>query len=628
MNREKLDHGCEQGILGLVLAILVFGPLATGAVRTPDFLVIQGLTIGVLLLWGARLWLNQRPQLLWPPICWAVLAFAVYAVARYLTADIEYVARKEMVRVLIYAILFLAILNNLHRQEHTKLIALTCIFLAMAISFYAIYQFVTNSNRVWTFVKPYPHRGSGTYISPNHLAGFLEMLLPMGLAWMLVSRAKPLLKVFIGYASLTILAGIAVTVSRGAWLSTGIVLIVFFAILFFHDSYRLPSAVLMTILVGTGLYFIPRTLFFQERLKQLTADNGFNDSARFELWEPALKLWRDDVWWGIGPDHFNCRFRTYRPETVQGEPDRVHNDYLNALVDWGIVGVALVASAWAFLYAGVFTTWRFVRGTPSDLGSRSSNRFALVLGAALGLLAILIHSIVDFNMHIPANAILAVTLMAALSSCLRFASEKYWITAHLGVKIVATILFLSAVIYLGWEGTRRATEYAWRERSRRAPSFSPRQVADLEKTFAVEPKNFETPYAIGEALRVQSWEGGDDYADLAEKAMVWFDRAIRLNPYYGWSFMRRSMCLDWLGRFDEAQTFFDHAVLLDPNGYFTAVHMGWHYVQKEDYAAAKVWFERSLRLQGGPNNPIASSYLPIVDRKLLESAADKPEVTP
>src|SRR5260221_10218772 len=135
MNREKLDGWCERGILGLVLGILVFGPLATGAVRTLEFLVIQALTLGVILLWGLRFWLNPKPKLFWPPICWAVVAFAGYAIARYLTADIEYAARQELVRVLVYAVLFLAILNNLHRQESVQIITLTLIFLAMAISF-------------------------------------------------------------------------------------------------------------------------------------------------------------------------------------------------------------------------------------------------------------------------------------------------------------------------------------------------------------------------------------------------------------------------------------------------------------------------------------------------------------
>jgi O-antigen ligase len=628
MNRDTLDKWSERGILGLVLAILVFGPLATGAVRTPDFLVIQGLTIGVLLLWCLRLWLKPHPQFLFPPICWLVVAFALYSIARYKTADIEYVARMEMVRVLVYAFLFLAILNNLYRQEHSQIITFTLIFLAMAISFYAVYQFVTNSDKVWTFVKPYEHRGSGTYISPNNLAGFLEMILPLGLAWMLVSRARTLTKVFIGYASLAILAGVAVTVSRGGWLSVGLSLIVFFALLFFHRSYRLPSAALLAVIIAAGFYFIPRTQFFQERLNELTKNGGINDNSRFELWGPAVKLWQENIWWGIGPDHFNYRFRPFRPETIQREPDRVHNDYLNTLVDWGIVGTALVASAWVLLCAGIFKTWRFVRGSPNDLASRKSNKFAMVLGASLGLLALLVHSTVDFNLHVPANAILAVSLMALLSSCLRFTSEKYWLTARAGVKVVVTLVLLSGAFYLGGQGFRRLTEYAWLARAQNAPGFSAQQISLLEKAFAVEPKNFETAFSIGQAFRVESWEGDNDYKELAGKAMDWFDRAIKLNPYYGYSFMQYGMCLDWLGRFDEGQSYFDRAVLLDPNGYFTAAHMGWHYVQKEDYAAAKTWFERSERLLGGPRNPIANSYLPIVERKLVEIAASRPDSNP
>ena len=85
----------------------------------------------------------------------------------------------------------------------------------MAISFYAIYQFLTHSNWVWNIHVPHDFGASGTYISRNHLGGFLEMLLPLGLAYTLTSRLKPVVKVFLGYASLVILAGIAVTVSRG-----------------------------------------------------------------------------------------------------------------------------------------------------------------------------------------------------------------------------------------------------------------------------------------------------------------------------------------------------------------------------------------------------------------------------
>ena len=84
----------------------------------------------------------------------------------------EYVARQELIRILVYAFLFFAILNNLHGKESTQIISLTLIFLGMAISLYAIYQFVTNSDRVWHLISPYKGRGMGTFISPNNLAGF------------------------------------------------------------------------------------------------------------------------------------------------------------------------------------------------------------------------------------------------------------------------------------------------------------------------------------------------------------------------------------------------------------------------------------------------------------------------
>ena len=134
MNRETLDQWCERGILALVLAILVFSPLAFGAARLQEFLVAQALTAMVLLLWLVRMWLNPRPKFLWPPICWIVVAFTGYAIGRYFTSDVEYVARQELLRILVYASLFLAILNNLHRQESTQIIAFTLVFLAMAIT--------------------------------------------------------------------------------------------------------------------------------------------------------------------------------------------------------------------------------------------------------------------------------------------------------------------------------------------------------------------------------------------------------------------------------------------------------------------------------------------------------------
>ena len=622
MNRKTADEWCERGIFGLFLILLVYGPLATGATRTVDFLVLQALTMGVMLLWILRLWLNPRSQLLWTPICWAVIAFTVYAIARYLTADIEYVARKEMVHIVVYAFLFFAVLNNLHKQEYTRLIVLTLVFLGMAISFYALYQFLTDSDKVWMFVKhQYKHRGSGTFISPNNLAGFLEMVLPLGLAWMLISRAKPVMKVFVGYASLAILVGIAVTVSRGAWVSVCVSLAIFFILLLRNRVYRLPAAILLVVIVGAGFYFLPRTEFFQHRLKQLTANGQIEDDARFDLWKPAVILWKQNIWWGIGPNHYNYRFREFRPQVVQRQPDRVHNDYLNTLTDYGVVGAALVLAAWVLLVVGIVKTWGFVRSSPSDLGGRSSNKYALLLGASIGLLAILIHSVVDFNMHVPANAVVVITLMALLTSCLRFATESYWKTVRWWVKVPISLVLLAGLFYLGLEGKRSAAEQLWLRRADRAPNASSEQIAALKKAFEIEPNNSETAYSIGEDLWTQSLTGTGAYAAKAEEAMDWFKRGSRLDPYNGYDYLGCGLCLDWLGKRSESWPYYDKAIKLDPNGYYTTAWVGWHYVQTGDYAAARTWFERSRRLQF-EGNKIAESYLKIVNRRMLEQATN------
>ena len=211
MNRLVLNDWCDRGILLLTLGILVFGPLAMGAVGGWEFLTIQGLTMGVLALWAVKLWAHRKPQLLWPPLCWVVLAFTAYAVGRYFTADIEYVARQELFQVLVAAFLFFAIVNHLYRQETAQIFSFTMIFLGMAIASVAVGQFLAHSSRVWNLVSPYAGRGVGTYISPNNLAGFLEMLIPLATAYILAGRIKPVTRILLGYAVLVMLAGLTVT---------------------------------------------------------------------------------------------------------------------------------------------------------------------------------------------------------------------------------------------------------------------------------------------------------------------------------------------------------------------------------------------------------------------------------
>jgi tetratricopeptide (TPR) repeat protein len=228
---------------------------------------------------------------------------------------------------------------------------------------------------------------------------------------------------------------------------------------------------------------------------------------------------------------------------------------------------------------------------------------------------------VDFNMHIPANAMLAVTLMALLTCYMRFATDRYWFTATLISKTALTGMLAAGFVYVAWQAARSASESLWLMRAQLAEAASPAQIADLKKAFAVEPKNSTTARAIGEAYRVQSWQNNDDYKEQALEAMKWFKRAAELNPYDDSSYLRYGMCLDQIGEHDQAFAYFDRANRMDPNSYFNNAYMGWHYMQTGDYAAARVWFKRSQQMEW-QDNPIADSNLKIVEDRMQESATN------
>jgi hypothetical protein len=118
----------------------------------------------------------------------------------------------------------------------------------------------------------------GTFISPNNLAGFLEMLLPLGLAFTLTGRFKQLTKIFVGYATLVLAAGIGVSISRGSWVATGLALLLFCCLLLPHRNYRIQAMVMLVVLIAAGFVFVAKSERSQERLKRVVLDGRVQDT--------------------------------------------------------------------------------------------------------------------------------------------------------------------------------------------------------------------------------------------------------------------------------------------------------------------------------------------------------------
>jgi Flp pilus assembly protein TadD len=271
-----------------------------------------------------------------------------------------------------------------------------------------------------------------------------------------------------------------------------------------------------------------------------------------------------------------------------------------------------------------------VRPASRDIGQKlGSNKFALVLGAVVGLVAIMLHSIVDFNMHIPANALIAIALMALVSGYARFWSDRFWVRTKFGSRIGCTVIGVAIVGLLITNGARTYQEQRLLAKARRAPLFSQEQVSFLGRAFTVEPKNPETALQIAEAARRRAQEGGSrydepgatDYKAYTTNSLTWFRTAAQLDPYNSDAWLGEGWCLDWLGNRAESRLAFSKAEEMDPNGSFTVFRIGLHQIDQAQFALARPWFERSLRLEGGERRT-AAPYLQVANMRLLEAATN------
>lgn len=609
--------------MGLVLGVLVFAPLAFGSVDPWAQATIHWMVTVALGLWVVRLAVERRPKLLLPPAFWAALLFVGYAVFRYFTADVEYVARQEVLRIGVYFAVFTLVIMNLHGQSAVRAIVFTLIAMATIESVYGIYQWAAKSYTVFGLARPagYLGRGSGTYVNPNHMAGFVAMILPLALSVAFMSREPHWVRILCGYLGGVMFLGVVSTLSKGGFVamlaSTALLGGVLVARRRTWWSLAAGGAVLLAVFLGYRA--MPEKL--RQRFAEMEKYVGKAPKDTRELiWDAGLAVWKENVWLGAGPNHFDVKYRKYRDVWLQTRPERMHSDPLQILVDYGWIGAGLVVVFLGTVGWSIWRCWPFLSRGGGISDNSNSTRLATVAGGGIGLLALAIHGVVEFHLAIPANALVVATLLGVVVLHIRFATEGFWLSLGPVGRGAALLLATGSVIVLGWQGTGKAVE-AWQlERAADQPGENAEKEIRLRRAAEAEPNNPETWLRLGENLRYRSFDGGDDFEALALAGIDAFRQVVVLNPYDPYGYARQAMCLAWIGRHDEATPLMVKASELDPSGKHVMAVRGWQQFQAGNLQEASVWISKAIRTPHKPD-PLAQMMEPIVARELARQRA-------
>jgi O-antigen ligase len=450
---------CGWVIFSVTLFLTVFSPLAYGAVEPWSRKVVGAGILVIILAWLFQ-WLQHRP-VRWAPVPFlscAILFFLLilfqllplpanwrdtFSPATSKNAVISKITSGSLptsnsgtaisiypsstasaALVLAGCILFAVAVYEISLELwRFKALLITLLGLGTFEAVYGLFEYGAGTQRIFWLRKTfYLEEVTGTYINHNHFAGLMEMILPLAIGLFVLqfsARQEPrpesrrrwkilpgneLIGLTVLFALISLmLTALVLSRSRGGLVSFLIAQVCFvFLLIKTRSSFmgirqiNLIFAMLLVLAVAGLSREISTRFSYSAR----------DAPERFELWVDSFRIVRDFPWWGTGLGTYRDVIVNYRPAKdvviVAGipQPARVeyaHNDYLQLLVECGLVGFIILV--WAMVRTGAC----LYRGL-----KESSDLDFQILGWSLvsGLIALVCHGVVDFNFHIPANALI------------------------------------------------------------------------------------------------------------------------------------------------------------------------------------------------------------------------------
>ena len=373
-------------LLSLILGLILIHCLIGGG--RPVFSLPTFALIGIAGLLAFRRPMPPEKNIFTASTVAASLLFS-YLFARALFSPVPYLARADLFLLLsCFVVYFLAagpLSSTSNRVSVIK--ALLCLAVIHAVVSAIQAAFGEDFMLLGIGRAPNASRASGLFVSPNHLAGFLEIALAFAISFALSSTQKPAMKVAFGYASLCCAIALLLSQSRGGF-ACAVFSLFIWCLLNVYTSYLknprqlkravLFSSIALASICAIGLYLISEHHELRDRLA-----TSLSHDIRLANWQAALTQFSTAPIFGTGSGTHLYLGRLYRQPELQLDPIHAHSDYLELLAEYGVIG-GLCFLAFLFIHAkNGLQSLRQLALTPSNSDHPQGNNLALLLGSLL-----------------------------------------------------------------------------------------------------------------------------------------------------------------------------------------------------------------------------------------------------
>jgi len=419
----------DKAIVCGLLAAVVFTTLALGTVEAWSVAIFELIVVVLMLLWAAKVIVEKRIEIRIPPAALPLGALVLMGLAQSialtgssgqtssLSMDVE--ATRGAVAVIFFLFVsFLIAANFFNPPQRLRTLANFLIIFGLALAVFALVQHFTWEGKLY-WMRRVTSSGAGTggpFVNRNHFAGYMEMLIPIPVALALSRAMRGETRVFYGFAAAIMSIAEAASLSRGGMVSLAASLLFLAAISAWRSrdshperksSFSLRPAFLIVVMLGAiaaGVVWVGADFDILKRITHAPLTTTLATDRR-GIWGDTLTIFRAHPILGIGLGAFETVYPIYGRGDGTFVIQFAHNDYLQVLSDGGIVG------------GGIALWFIIVIARAVMQVTRSADPFlrALGLGSAAGVFALLVHSLFDFNLQIPSNALLFLLLAAIVS---------------------------------------------------------------------------------------------------------------------------------------------------------------------------------------------------------------------